>query len=143
MREMFKKVKIRKLNTIELVKTREEIKHNIQVLDKYLSDKVDPEYSYALDLIKKGICFVVDDTSGRNKYYPSRFIGYVSNSMDKHQNNESKDGKITNPAISKILGSKPESNLEYEKDYREYCESLGIIPREKGAFGIERKYWKL
>lgn len=140
---MFKKVKIRKLNTIELVKTREEIKHNIQVLDKYLSDKVDPEYSYALDLIKKGICFVVDDTSGRNKYYPSRFIGYVSNSMDKHQNNESKDGKITNPAISKILGSKPESNLEYEKDYREYCESLGIIPREKGAFGIERKYWKL
>ena len=140
---MFKKVKIRKLNTIELVKTREEIKQNIQVLDKYLSDKVDPEYSYALDLIKKGICFVVDDSSGRKKYYPSRFIGYASNSMDKHQNNESKDGKVTNPAISKILGSKPEPNHEYEKDYREYCESLGIVPQEKGAFGVERKYWKL
>ena len=63
--------------------------------------------------------------------------------MDKHQNNESKDGKVTNPAISKILGTKPEPNLEYEKDYKEYCKSLGIVPREKGAFGVERKYWEL
>ena len=96
-----KKKKIRKLNTIELAKSREEIRHNIQVIDKYLASKVDPEYSYALDLIKNGICFVVDDSSGRNRYYPSRFIGYASNSRDKHMNNESKDGKITNPAITK------------------------------------------
>ena len=138
-----KKKKIRKLNTIELARSREEIRHNIQVIDKYLASKVDPEYSYALDLIKNGICFVVDDSSGRNRYYPSRFIGYASNSRDKHMNNESKDGKITNPAITKILGSKPEPDVEYEKDYREYCESLGIVPKEKGAFGVERKYWKL
>ena len=133
----------KKLGNVELVKSLEDIKHNMQVIDSYLNKGVDPEYTYALNLIKRGICFVVDDCSGRCRFYPSRFIGYAHNTRDKHDNNTRKDGKVTNPAISSILGTKPEPNLELEKEYRQYCEDLGIVARTAGTYGIQRKFWKL
>ena len=142
-KRMIKKKKIRKLSSADLVKSIEDIKYNMQVIDSYLNEGVDPEYTYALNLIKRGICFVVDDSSGRNKFYPSRFIGYALNSRDKHDSNTHKDGKVTNPAISSILGTKPETNLELEKEYRQYCEHLGIVARDTGTYGVQRKFWKL
>lgn len=125
------------------VQTVEEIKKNMVVLDDYLDKKVDDEYSFALALVKKGVCFIAAKTKDGYKFYPSRFIGYAGNTMDKHLNNNYKDGKETNPAISKVLNQKLAHNAELEKAYREYCEKLGFVPSEKGAFGVERKYWLL
>ena len=126
---------------MELVKSLEEIRHNIAVLDSYLDKKTDPEYSYALGLVKRGICFVADSSSGIYRFYPSRFIGYVDNTMDKHMSNTTKDGKQTNPAISTILHDKPQHNLQLEELYQTYCQSLGFEANEKGSRGIDRKYW--
>lgn len=128
---------------MELVKSIEDIRYNIRVIDSYLSRGVDPDYTYALNLIKRGICFVVDDSSGQSRFYPSRFIGYAFNSRDKHDSNARKDGKVTNPVISRLLGTKPEPNQELEKEYRQYCEYLGIVTREAGTYGVQRKFWKL
>ena len=61
--------------------------------------------------------------------------------MESHQNNDYKNGRETNPAISMILSMKPKSNPEIEKIYRDYCESLGFVANERGSFGVERKYW--
>lgn len=55
-----------------------ELKANMQLLDKYLESQTDPEYSYALDLIKKGTCFIALADNGTYKFYPSRFTGYVN-----------------------------------------------------------------
>lgn len=63
--------------------------------------------------------------------------------MSKHECNSSKDGRVTNPAISKVLNQKPEADSEMEIAYKEYCKSLGIQVKEKGSFGVSRKYWKL
>ena len=126
---------------MELVKSLEEIRHNIAVLDSYLDKKTDPEYSYALGLVKRGICFIADSSSGKYRFYPSRFIGYVDNTMDKHMSNTTKDGKQTNPAISTILHDKPQHNLQLEELYQTYCQSLGFEANEKGSRGIDRKYW--
>jgi hypothetical protein len=114
---------------------------NIQTLDGYLNAQVDPEYDFALNLIKNGTCFVAMEDSSVYRFYPSRFIGYADNSMDAHLNNMEKDGKETNPAISKILGAKPSINSILNKEYARYCETLGFEPRDKGAFGSERKFW--
>ncbi len=133
----------RNTNRNEQVQSKEDVKNNIKVIDKYLSDKADPEYTFALNLIRRGICFVVDNSTGQNRFYPSRFIGYTSNSMNKHQNNEQKDGRVTNKALAKIFGEKPKPNPELEKSYIEYCESFGIIAREKGTYGTQRKFWTL
>jgi len=80
---------------------------------------------------------------GTYKFYPSRFIGYLDNSMDAHLSNVEKDGKETNPAISKILGGKPLSNPIFNQEYAKYCETLGFVPRDKGSFGTERKFWAI
>ena len=114
------------------VKNVNELRVNIKTLDGYIAIKKEPEYDFALNLVKKGTCFVAVKENGTYKFYPSRFVGYFNNNMDAHQNNNNKDGRETNPAISTVLGS-----------YREYCESLGFIANEKGSFGVERKYWEL
>ena len=123
---------------MNLVKSIDEIKRNMNTLDDYLSKKIDPEYSYALDKIKLGICFIADNSSREYKFYPSRFIGYSNNSMNKHENNTEKDGRETNPAISKILNYKLSTDTCLEEKYKAYCQSLGIKANER-----KRKYWKM
>jgi len=136
-----KKVVHGKLIGMRTIKNIIELKANTQLLDKYLNAKTDPEYSFALELIKKGICFVALSENGTYKFYPSRFIGYFGNSMNAHQNNNRRDGRVTNAAISVVLGMKPETNSDLDKAYRDYCETLGFIANERGSFGVERKYW--
>ncbi len=129
---------------MNVVKEIYQLKENINTLENYLNGKIDPEYSYALNLIKKGTCFVAMK-QGDNEYhfYPSRFIGYQKNTMNMHMNNTYKDGKETNPAISKIIGFKPSKNKEMEAEYKKYCDRLGFVASNKGSFGVERKYWVL
>ena len=125
-----------------LVTNKIEIIENLKTLDTYLNQKLDPYYEFALNLIKRGTCFIVvkiDDY----KFYPSRFIGYISNAMEKHINNEYIHVGYTNKAISKILNHKPIPNSELNNKYRDYCEKLGFIANEKGSWGIERKFWNL
>lgn len=128
---------------MRIVENLKELQENIKTLDKYLNSKKDPEYSFGLGLIKKGTCFVAVKENNKYKFYPSRFIGYANNNMATHLNNGLRDGRETNSAISIILGDQPAPNLELEKFYREYCESLGFVANERGTFGVERKYWEV
>ena len=128
---------------MKLVESMEEIRNNMDTLDRYLDSKREPEYGYALSRIKRGTCFIADYRSGEYRFYPSRFIGYANNTMKRHENNEYKDGKETNPAISAVLGQKLVADVDLENAYREYCRRLGFEPNERGTFGVERKFWKL
>ncbi len=128
---------------MEFVQSIKDIEHNFKVLDQYLDAKVDPEYTFALELIKKGTCFIGVRKNQRIRFYPSRFIGYKENDMDKHLENDQKDGRLTNPSISSIIGVQPIMRSELEEAYKHYCEYLGFVPNDKGSFGVERKYWFL
>lgn len=129
---------------MELVKSVSQLIKNIHTLEQYLNQKVDPEYSYALNLIKRGTCFVaVKQDDGEYRFYPSRFIGYVDNTMNKHENNPYKDGRETNFAISSAVGSKPQIDPALDSIYQQFCEKLGFIAKNKGSFGVLRKYWIL
>ena len=128
---------------MKLVRNVSEITDNMDKIDQYLDNKVEPFYSFALGLIKKGVCFTARKVDGAYRFYPSRFIGYANNSMDQHLNNDMKDGKETNPAITHILGCPVCKDSMLEKEYRLYCEHLGFVANDKGAFGVERKFWKL
>ena len=121
----------------------DELLHNCKVVDDYLASNKDPEFSYAINLIKRGTCFVAIKKDGTIKFYPSRFVGYIDNSMSKHDNNTRKDGRVTNPAISIILKAEPTSNSALDSAYKNYCIKLGFEPREKGSFGVERKFWEI
>ena len=137
-------MKIYKENLMEPVKTLKELTANVQILDEYLNSKSDPEFMFALNLVKRGTCFYVTK-NGDNVYrfYPSRFIGYVCNNMDAHMNNQEKNGRETNSAIFNILGARPIPNTMLDKLYRDYCISLGFVANAKGSFGVERKYLRI
>ena len=128
---------------MRLVRNLAEITANMDTLDEYLNRKVEPFYSFTLGLIKKGVCFAVRKSDGAYHFYPSRFIGYANNSMDQHLNNDMKDGKETNPAITHILRCPVCKDSMLDNEYRLYCEHLGFVANDKGAFGVERKFWKL
>lgn len=125
-----------------IVTTPNEILQNIKLIDTYLSDmesKIRREY--ALDRIKNGICFLAVSNHGIYRFYPSRFIGYINNSMEAHEKSDVKDGRETNAAISKILKSQPQVSELLEHEYIKFCNSLRIKPRKKGPFGVVRRYW--
>lgn len=44
---------------MEFVESIKDFDHNFKVLDKYLDSKIDPEYTFALDLIRKGTCLLL------------------------------------------------------------------------------------
>ncbi|MDE5558201.1 MAG: hypothetical protein K2J32_11030 [Ruminococcus sp.] len=128
---------------IKTVDSLAEIKNNMKVLDNYLVSRNEDEVSWAKERIKQGTCFIVVSLEDEFHFYPSRFIGYVNNTMSKHDSNEWKDGRETNSAISNILALKPESNDKLECQYKDYCELLGFKANKSGAFGVKRKYWLL
>ena len=129
---------------METVTSLEEIQKNITVLDGYIESRRDPEYTWTLERIKKGTCFIATwDVVSGHKFYPSRFIGYADNNMDRHEENIEKDGRITNNALTRIFGKDCTADAGLEEEYKDYCRRLGFEPPDKGAFGVERKYWKM
>ena len=127
---------------VPTVESLDEILDNCATLDGYIKSRKDPEYTYALELVKRGTCFLAIEDEGEYRFYPSRFIGYYNNSMVQHENNGDKDGRVTNPAIAAAINQgNPTPNSEFDSLYKEYCARLGFHASDKGAFGVERKFW--
>lgn len=125
-----------------LITSLKEILRNTKLLDTYLSDmESKTRREYALDRIKNGVCFLAVINNGMYRFYPSRFIGYINNSMEAHEKSYVKDGRATNVAISRVLGSQPQVSEPLEHEYIKFCNSLRIKPRKEAPFGAVRKYW--
>ena len=126
------------------IKSKNELIQNINTIEDYLKKEEGQEYEFALNLIKRGTCFISVKIDYDNyKFYPSRFIGYSNNTIYNHQNNYYKDGRVTNVAISNILGYKPYSDENLNIKYKNYCEILGFTAWNKGSYGVEHKFWIL
>jgi hypothetical protein len=95
------------------------------------------------DYVSRGTCFVAYDTPDGVAFAPSRFLGYQENTFEKHGQNQSKDGRDTNPAISAILNGEPQESSELDSLYRAYCERLDVRSNATGAFGAPRRFWDL
>ena len=121
------------MRTIENIK---ELKSNLALFETYLSEGNDQENQAVNKFIAGGKCFVTYKINNEWRFAPSRFIGYYDNDLEKHINNNSKDGRETNPAINKISENKLKENEILETKYLEYCKGLGIKPHDK-----KRKYW--
>lgn len=117
-----------------------QITSNISELERGRSavGKAQDEYQA---LIKRGTCFLPYESEGLLSFAPSRFVGYIGNKLSTHKNNPSRDGRITNVAISQILGAWPSTNRALEQAYLEFCGTIGVTPSKTGTFGVARKYW--
>jgi hypothetical protein len=127
---------------MELISRVDELRNNLMTLERYIHSTDEAETEFYHNLLKNGVCFVAYIKQGQNYFGPSRFLGYKSNDMSAHISNKEKDGRQTNPAINHILGSKPEPDKDLDSDYQRFCNALGIKIHLKGAFGVERKFWR-
>lgn len=125
---------------MEIIHSTDELRSNLRTVEDYLTSDNVEEASFAEDLIRRGTCFVAYEAGKQLRFAPSRFIGYLNNSLYKHLNNPTKHGNITNGTIRQLLGQEQPNN-KLDNHYREYCASLGITPPTTGAFGNQRKFW--
>lgn len=126
---------------IRLIYTQDQLKTNIRTFENYLTGEDEKIRFETLNLIKRGICFVVYADEGEIRFAPSRFLGYIDNDLERHMDMD-RDGRDTNRAINAILKSKPMPDDELEDLYLHYCHSLGLkVSSKEGSFGVQRKFW--
>jgi predicted HNH restriction endonuclease len=121
------------MRTVENIK---ELKSNLALFETYLSEGSDQENQAVNKLIAGGKCFVTYKINNEWRFAPSRFIGYYDNDLEKHANNSSKDGKVTNPAINRIADNRLKESEILEAKYLDYCKGFGIEPHN-----TKRRYW--
>ncbi len=124
------------------ITNQEQLIKNINSVENYFIEGTEVEKKIISDLIRKGKCLVAYKVNGENRFAPSRFLGYLNNTIKKHLNSrEDKDidGKETNVLISKVIKGKLLTDKILEKNYIKYCKNLGVEPSKYS----KRKYWYL
>ena len=126
---------------MELVTTWAQIATNIAELERLRQVGSGGHRDYR-SLIRLGTIFLPYDGSDGIAFAPSRFLGYVDNSLSKHAQNDAKDGRQTTPAISAVLGGQPAADSEMGDAFRAFCTRIGVEARATGNFGAPRRFWR-
>ena len=106
-----------------LVYNIEQIRHNCQTVESYLSDE--NHRDFIIERIHRGKTFLVYNVGNELHFSPSRFMGYVNNSHEKYDAGIHGDGKKTNSRFRILFGcDEIEDDVLCEK-LEKYCLSLG------------------
>ena len=116
----------------DFIETRDDVIQNIKTLYSYLSDKDDGDkYLWAVERMKSGKNFVVEKIDNHIRFAPSRFVGYVNNTKEKHEENWG-DGKDTDNVLKRFYQKIEDDRLD--DVFQTEIESLEISTGHK-------KYW--
>lgn len=128
---------------MQLIKSNEEIVENVLTLEKAAvpSKHLVASEQY-LKLVHKGRCYYPYLYNGAVHFAPSRFIGYKSNTLQKHSLASVKDGKETTPWITRILKTPLQPDKRLEKLLRQFCNNLDSTG-EYRLHQVIHKFWIL
>jgi hypothetical protein len=104
---------------VDLITSRAELDRNLSRFGAYLATPGN-DRDFAVELVERGICFVIADTESGPLFAPSRFLGYCDNDRHSHIHNDLKDGRDTNTALEAILAAPPEANGDLETEYKTF-----------------------
>ena len=121
-----------------VVQSWEQVEANMHRLEAYLESTTDAERDFAKDLLRRARCIVISSRGGRMLVGPSRFVGYMDNSLEKHSENVDKDGKETNPAISGLVGPLVEDQT-VEEEFQRFCREHQV----ERVSQVRRTYWRV
>ncbi|HBP6834525.1 TPA: hypothetical protein L6B29_18775 [Pseudomonas aeruginosa] len=113
---------------MELVINEEQVAENLVELER-ARVSADGDRKIYQNLIKKGTCYLPYLTDAGIAFAPSRFIGYVGNTIQIHGLNREKHGSETNLALNKIYGSYPVQNENLQLAFESFCVSIGVAPQ--------------
>lgn len=116
----------------DYIEKREDIISNIETLYSYLhGESSEDNKQWAVDKLKRGKNMVVEVIDGHICFAPSRFVGYLNNTKDKHDENHG-DGTDTDKRI----------NLYYQKVADERLDALMQAELSKyEEASANKKYW--
>ena len=122
---------------MKLISKLDQLTKNIETVEYYLTEGKEDEQLEVSDLIKRGSCLLCYKVDNEIRFAPSRFIGYINNTLNGHIRSEV-DGRDTNVVINRILKSKPLPDESLRELYLKYCKNLGLKADNK-----KHKFWKL
>lgn len=116
----------------EFVKTKQEVRDNLETLIKYRMGS-ESESSFYLGGITKGRHFVAIEIDGQLEFGPSKFLGYKNMTLDRYEelrqtdlpDDVRLDGKKSTPILEKILG-KSEFDAETFEQFKDFCQKHDI-----------------
>lgn len=120
------------MDRYDFIETREDIILNIKTLFSYLEGKQGDEYRiWAVEKMVRGKNFVVEIIDSKICFAPSRFVGYVNNTKDKHEEKHG-DGTQTDDKIKAYYQKIQDNRLDvlFQKELSKYDVSSG-----------KKKYW--
>ena len=116
----------------DYISTREHVISNIETLYSYLHGENGEEYkAWAIERLKRGNNMVVEVVDGHVCFAPSRFVGYVNNTKEKH-NDTPGDGKKTDKKLKQFYQMVTSEKLD------------AVMQLELSRFGessADKKYW--
>ena len=116
----------------DFIETREDIVQNIKTLYSYLDGEVDSEHKdWAIHRMSRGSNYVIEVVDSQIYFAPSRFVGYVDNTMEKHVANHG-NGTETDNKI-KIFYQKVQ-DVKLDTLLQKAMSEYGIVVGAK-------KYW--
>lgn len=116
----------------DFIETREDIVQNIKTLYSYLDGKVDSEHKdWAIQRMSQGKNYVIEVVDSQIYFAPSRFVGHVDNTMEKHEANPG-NGTETDKKIKNFYQKVQDVKLDalLQKAMSEYSIVVGA-----------KKYW--
>lgn len=121
------------MEKIEVIDSREAVVGNIQTLYSYLNGEKGDEYrTWAIEKMVRGRNFVVEMVNSHVCFAPSRFAGYVNNTMERHEANTEKDGKETDARLRAYYDMVQDDRLDV------------LLNHELSKYGVssgQKKYW--
>ena len=116
----------------DYIEKREDIISNIETLYSYLHGESGEDHKqWAIDRLKLGKNMVVEVINGHICFAPSRFVGYLNNTRDKHDDNHG-DGTDTDKVLKTYYNKVQDGRLDFilQKELAKHGESCA-----------EKKYW--
>lgn len=109
----------------DYIEKREDIISNIETLYSYLHGERGEDYKqWAVDKLKRGKNMVVEVINGHICFAPSRFVGYLNNTREKHDDNHG-DGTDTDKVLKTYYNKVQDGRLDFilQKELAKYDES--------------------
>lgn len=116
----------------DYIENREDVISNIETLYSYLHGKSgEDNMQWAVDKLKRGKNMVVEVIDNHICFAPSRFVGYLNNTREKHDENHG-DGTDTDNVLKMYYNKVQDGRLDFilQKELAKYGESCA-----------EKKYW--
>lgn len=123
---------IDRMKRTDYIETREDIISNIETLYSYLhGDSGKESMLWAVDRLKRGKNMVVEVINNHIFFAPSRFVGYINNTKDKHEENHG-NGTDTDNVLKEYYNKIQDGRLDavLQCELSKYNES-----------SAEKSYW--